>query len=387
MENSKPNSNNKKFRDLVPYLLVGLALIAAYRISGHMVIFADALRWVWGVMRPFFFGFMLAYIINMPMSGVQRLLSKSKNKFIRKRQRLLGVLSVTLIFLAIIGVTLSFIIPAIGRSITMLIENAETYLAAITGFVDWINNLELFGLNLDLDADFFINLLGTLFADFDIEAFLRPIIGAGTAIFTGVIAFIASIYILVEKNRFKRYLNKLMRIFLSNNTITTITTIAGGLNNNFRTYIRTQTIDGLILGTMATIILFILGSDFALILGIMLGIVNYIPYFGSIFGTLVAVLVVIFTQDFTTGVIAAIALFIAQQIDANIIQPRLMSGSFALSPLLVIIGISVGGAIAGIMGMIVAIPILAMLKDIFDSVVDYYENAKLIRSREAKPGE
>jgi len=99
------------------------------------------------------------------------------------------------------------------------------------------------------------------------------------------------------------------------------------------------------------------------------------------------VLVVIFTQDFTAGVIAAICLFIAQQIDANIIQPRLMSSSFKLSPLLVIIGITVGGAIAGIWGMIVAIPILAMVKDIFDSIVGYYETKKLIRGREAGPGE
>jgi len=385
MEKSKPNSGNKKFRDLVPYLLVGLALIAAYRISGHMVIFADALSWIWGVIRPFFFGFMLAYIINMPMSGVQRLMSRSKNKFIHKRQRLLSVLSVALIILAIIAVTLSFIIPVIVRSITTLIDNWENYWGAILGFIDRFNEMDIFGIY--VDSEFISNLFSNLFANFSIDDLTQPIIGAGTALFTGVIACIASIYILVEKNRFKRYLVKLMRIFLSSDTITTITTIAGGLNNNFRTYIRTQTIDGLILGTMATIILFILGSDFALILGIMLGVVNYIPYFGSIFGTLVAVVVVIFTQDFTTGVIAAAALFIAQQIDANIIQPRLMSGSFALSPLLVIIGISVGGAIAGIWGMIVAIPVLAMLKDIFDSVVDYYENAKLIRSREAKPGE
>jgi len=385
MDRPNTSPSGKKFRDLMPYFLVGLALIAAYRVSGNM---ASALQWIWAVLAPFVYGFMLAYIVNMPISSMQKLLAKSKNNFLRKRQRLLSVLFVALIILAIIGVALSFIIPAIANSVGLFLDNLEDYWAAVANLLESINEMQFFGLY--IDEDFISNMLTGLFANFSFDDLAQPInaiIGAGTAIFTGVIACIASIYMLYEKNRFRRYLAKLMRVFLSRDAAETIATIAAGLDHNFRTYVRTQTIDGLILGTMATIILMIIGSPFAIFLGVMLGIVNYIPYFGSIFGTLFAVLVVIFTQDFTAGVIAAICLFIAQQIDANIIQPRLMSSSFKLSPLLVIIGITVGGAIAGIWGMIVAIPILAMVKDIFDSVVGYYETKKLIRGREARPGE
>ena len=117
-------------------------------------------------------------------------------------------------------------------------------------------------------------------------------------------------------------------------------------------------------------------SPYALVLGLLLGVFNYIPYFGSIVATIIAVLVVALTQDLTMGLIAAIVLIILQQIDANIIQPKLMSGSFSLSPLLVIIAITVGGATAGIFGMIAAIPIVAVLKDLLDNYIAYRVRTK-----------
>jgi predicted PurR-regulated permease PerM len=85
---------------------------------------------------------------------------------------------------------------------------------------------------------------------------------------------------------------------------------------------------------------------------------------------------VFFTQGFTTALIAAVILLITQQLDGNVIQPRLMGGSFSLSPLLVIISITIGGAVSGPLGMIVAIPIVAVLKDILDSVIEYYEHKR-----------
>jgi predicted PurR-regulated permease PerM len=123
-----------------------------------------------------------------------------------------------------------------------------------------------------------------------------------------------------------------------------------------------------------------MAPDFALVLGIMLGIVNYIPYFGSIFGTLVAVVIVAFTQGILMGLISLGILLVIQQCDANIIQPRLMGGSFKLSPLLVIISITIGGAIAGIFGMIIAIPIVKVLADISVDIVSNYEKQKLTKA-------
>jgi predicted PurR-regulated permease PerM len=105
----------------------------------------------------------------------------------------------------------------------------------------------------------------------------------------------------------------------------------------------------------------------------MLGILNYVPYFGSIIGSIIAIIIVTFTQGLTPGIITAVVLLITQQIDGNIIQPKLMGGSFSMSPLLIIISVTVGGAFAGILGMIIAIPIVAVLKDALEDLINYRE--------------
>ena len=127
---------------------------------------------------------------------------------------------------------------------------------------------------------------------------------------------------------------------------------------------------------MSMVALIIMGSPYVLLIGIMLWIANYIPYFGSIIATIVAILIVAVTQGITMGIVAAGVLILIQQVEVNIIQPKLMSDAFSMSPLLVIISISIGGAIAGILGMIVIIPIVAVLKDIFEHIVAYREREK-----------
>ena len=373
----KGTFGSSKFKTLFPYFLLALAIILAYRITGELEFFLGVIRNIRDILAPFFYGFILAYIINIPISGIQRLLVKTQNRFVIKRQKMFSVIIVFMLLAVIIALTLNLVIPAIADSVDFFRRNAYAYWEGILQLVESFNELALFGWQINDQSA--LALLEDIFVDFSIEDLMQPLnalIGVGMAIFTGVIACISSIYIMVEKDKFKKYFRNLLRVFASKEVENATIEILGRLNENFRQYIRTQTIDGMILGTMATIVLFAIGSPYALILGIMLGVVNYVPYFGSLFGTVVSVIVVIFTQDFRMGIVAAVVLFVVQQIDANIVQPRLMSGSFALSPLLVIIGITIGGAVAGIFGMIVAIPIVAVIKEIFDHIVDYYGRKK-----------
>ena len=368
---------SKKFKTLLPYFLLALAIIAANRIIGELGFFADALGQAWRIITPFFYGFLLAYIVNIPCSGIQRVLAKTKIRFILKRQRMLSLFMVFILLAVLVAVIITLIAPTISNSIVFFIANIPVYWESVLRHVDDFNNRNLFGWYISVDGIF--NLIRDFFSNIRIETLSRPIdaiLGAGATVFSGFITFISSIYILIEKDKFKAFIRRLLKVMVSWNVYNAVLGKFGRLNENFRQYIRTQTIDGIILGTLATVVLFILGSPYALVLGIMLGIVNYIPYFGSIFGTLAAVIVVAFTQGITMGLASAAILFAVQQIDANVIQPKLMSGSFALSPLLVIISITIGGALAGIFGMIAAIPIVAVLKDILDSIIVYYERKK-----------
>jgi len=113
---------------------------------------------------------------------------------------------------------------------------------------------------------------------------------------------------------------------------------------------------------------------------------NFIPYFGSIFATIVAIVVVWVTQGFTMGLIGTVLLLFTQQLDANFVQPRLYGSGLKLSPLLVIVSVTLGGAIGGsvgspfggmVMGMILAIPIAKIFMNILEDVVEYREQKKL----------
>jgi predicted PurR-regulated permease PerM len=368
---------SEKLKSLLPYLILAVAIVVAYKIINELSFFAGAINRIWYIISPFFYGFLLAYIISIPCNGIQKLLLKTRVKWIIKRKKMLSIILVFILIALVFSLILNLIIPRIVESISLFIANFSIYYAGALEFVDYFNELDLLGLSISVEA--ILESLQEVVRGFNLEdvtSSINAIIGVSTAIFRGFLAIISSIYILHEKEKCKIYLSRVLQAFFRARAYKAIIQYVSKLNQNFKQYIYTQTIDGFILGTLATIALYILNSPYFLVLGIMLGIVNYIPYFGSIVGSLVAVVVVAFTQGLTTGAITAVVLLIIQQIDANIIQPKLMSGSFSLSPFLVIVSITVGGAIAGALGMIAAIPIISVLKDIFENIVTYFERGK-----------
>ena len=371
---------SQKTKSLMPFFLLAVAIILAYKIISELSFFVGILGQIWGILTPFFYGFILAYIINIPCGSIERLLENSKSRFIVKKKRGFSVVIVALIFAMVLALILNLIVPAVSGSVSHFIEHFPIYYENTLTFVEYINSLEILGLYISIDAivSLFSDMIQNLGFD-QVTSSLSALISVSTSIFRGFLAVIASVYFLIEKDKIQGYFKKRLIALMPADGYAITVGCVNKIDKNVRQYINTQTIDGCILGAMATIALVIMGSPFALVLGIMLGIVNYIPYFGSIFGTLVAVLIVAFTQGITSALIAAVVLLIIQQIDCNIIQPKLMSGSFSLSPLLVIVSISFGGAAAGLLGMIIAIPIVAFLKDIVDSIIAYSEHKKADR--------
>lgn len=361
-----------KFSGMLPYLLFATAVILIYRAVLQLPLALGVVRWFFAVITPFFYGFLLAYTLNIPRSGLQKLFGKIRLGFFQKHQRGLSIITVYLLFFLLIFLVLRLVIPQIYTSFTFFADNLPMYYEYalyLLAQAEQYFGIELTQITQTLD---FENILA-FFQGFQI---FDAIANVSMAVFRMVLALISSIYILIEKDAFKEYLKKLLEMLTPKTASKPILKYTDALNRNFRQYIYTQTIDGLILGTLATIQLFLMGSPYALLLGLMLGVFNYIPYFGSIAATIIAVLVVFLTQGTTMGLIAGGALLITQQIDANVIQPKLMGGSFSLSPLLVIISITVGGAIAGIFGMIAAIPVVAVLKDLLDVFIAYRQKKR-----------
>jgi len=372
-KNLEPGS----FKALLPYFLLAVAVIIAFQVITNLGFVLGIIRRIWGIITPFFYGFLLAYIINIPFGGIKRLLGKARWKFIKKRRVSISLLITFTLIIVILILVLNLVVPAIINSVTFFILNIPVYYQSLLQYVDYLNSLEFFDIYISTDRITIV--IQEMLQRFNIENVLlslNVLRAVPTAIFTGFLAFISSIYILIEKDKFQIFIRRLLRIFMPVQICEAIIEHTDKLNSNFKQYIKVQTIDGLILGSIVTVQLMIMGSPFAPVLGVLLGVLNYIPYFGSIVATIIAIIVVAFTQNLTMALIATVVLVITQQIDANVIQPKLMGKSFSFSPLLVIISVTIGGAIAGVLGMIAAIPIVAGLKDILETISIYYEKKK-----------
>ena len=371
---------SRLLRSMIPYFILGIGLLVAHRLISELAFFTDGISNFFGVIAPFLTGAVMAYILNLPCSAIERQIKKINNGFVKRKSRPLSVIALFIVIIILFAVTLNIVIPAISRNVMQLVNEFPVYEQT---FRDWIASLEEMDLPdfiPEINEDALVQVVLDFFQGLNTEELLGSAIaglgGAAMAIFRTFLAVIASIYILLEKNKLKAFTAKLLAALTTEKSNNTVIKYAKKLNFNFHQYIYTQTIDGIILGSIMFVVLVLFGSDYALVLALILGVLNYIPYFGSIVGTALAVVVIAFTQGLPTAGVAAIVMFIIQQLDGNVIQPKLMGGSFSLSPLLIIISVTIGGFYAGILGMLIAIPIIAILKDLLDEYIVYAEEKK-----------
>ena len=388
-------------KSMIPYLIFAAILMIFFRLTVEFRFFGNVIGTFFTIVAPFLTGAIIAYIFNLPCTAIQKLILKLdklnvKNRilgavmrFVVRKSRAFALILLILITLLIVALILNILIPAISESIELFTEDILPGIE--TTIRGWIANIYQLGLPENItehiNEEAIIDAITGWATELNFGAILGVIISyfgsAAATIFHGFLATVSALYLLMEKDNFKAFVMKFIAVVCSVSVNDTILKFARKLDFNFRQYVFAQTIDGLILGGIMTIVLFAFGSPFFLVLGLILGIVNYIPYFGSIFGTAFAVLVLALTQGiWPTAVVAAIIMFAIQQFDGNFIQPKLMGKTFSLSPLLIIISVTFGmhyGAILGvgrIFGMLIAIPIVAILKDVVDAFIEHRENLK-----------
>ena len=368
---------SKNYKNLIPFFFLAVAVIVAFLIITQFNYFVNAIRWIWRVITPFFYGFIIAYIINLPYSGLQKLFGKINIKFVQRIKKPVALIVSIFFVLGIIFLFFYLVVPHIIASVSFFVINLPLYYQEIRSFVDYVNNFEFFGFYVSVD-DIYSSIqesLQNLSAD-DIFSSLNALLAVPSVLISVILAIISSVYILIEKDNFVKFLGRFINVFTPKKVAKVIFEYTDKLNKNFKKYLYVQTLFGFIFGVVSAIVLLIIGSPYWVILAILLGVSNYIPYLGSIVATIVAVVVILFTQGLTEAIIATIVIFIIQQVGATILHPKLMGQSFKFSPLLVLVSIAVGGAIAGIFGMIIAIPIAVVLKDMLEDITVYFESQR-----------
>lgn len=373
------NMNEKKsWKNWIVYFIFAVAIILVYNILGNLTAISEWLKNLTSMLMPFLLGILLAYLFYMPCRSVETLYKKSKLRFVSRKSRGLSVLTVYLLALLALVIIINFILPVVSKSIVELASNLPTYYQNAVSFIESQPEDSLWN---KVDVTETINTLESidiskLFSVENIINYVKSAIGIVNVLFSAFITIVISIYILLARRDIVDFFRRLSEALFEEKTCENLSKYFSKTNEIFFKFISSQILDGVIVGTILSIVMLVMDVKYAVLLGFMIGIFNVIPYFGAIIGTIIAFVITIFTGGFSQAIGMAVVTVILQQIDSNIINPKIIGNSLKLNPILVIFAVTVGGSYFGILGMFLSVPIIAVLKLLVNDFIDYRREMK-----------
>ncbi len=367
------------------WFFLGVALIVIFKTIDSFGAIFSWINDLIGVLMPFFLAALLAFILYTPCKKFEKLYKKIKVKFIAKRARVLSVATMYIILFIFIVILVNIIFPALSESIVELAKSLPNYYNTAKEFLLsqpedslWVR-LNIIGIINNLEE---INISETIlnWLEFDnISKYLQGIANVAGAIFDIFVTLVVSVYILLERSDIKSFGKNFLKAICSKTGYNKFAKYYKDTNSIFYRFITAQVVDAIIVGIITTIAMTIMNVKYATLLGFLIGIMNIIPYFGAIIGVGISVIITIFTGGWMKAIWLCLVLIILQQIDANIINPKILGNSLRISRILIIFAVTFFGAYFGVLGMFLGVPIIAMIK-VF--ILDYIDEKNMEKYKE-----
>lgn len=385
---------NKQYLQISLYVIITVVVIYSLSLvvkSAPMILKGTMTRlhWLLRVSKPVIFGFVFAYLMDPVVEMFERRYRKLKTTRFFKRivmpRTWAAVTSVLLLVTVVLGLIslLVFTITNQIRLITLddVTELGKEYLAGWNSFyysiLKRLETLDIRSQELEQyvkDATTYITNYVTGF----IKGTFTSVTNISTYFTTFIFSFIIGFYFMIDGRMFISYIRKICKALFPEELNDRLKKMVGDLDRVFSGYIRGQLIDAFVMMFLISIVLSITGVKFAIVIGILAGIGNLIPYFGPIVAYISTSLVCLINQDLRTWLISMIMLFLIQAIDGNLIGPKLLSSSIKIHPLIIIVSIIFGSALGGFLGMLFAVPVGAYLKLVFVRFIDHRLHKKEI---------
>ncbi len=329
------------------------------------------------VLSPFFMAILLAYLLYIPCRKIEKLYRKSKR--LKKRARGLSVATTYLLAILVIIIAVNILLPILSESVIELASNLPGYYDNAIKYIenlpeDSIINKEIVQNAINKLKE--IDITKLLSLD-NITMYVEKVVGIANGIFNVFVTIVVSIYILLERTEILKYVRRLNSSLFSEKRCNTIDRYFVKGNEIFFKYISSQVLDAIIVGIIMSIALSIMGVKYSILLGFLIGVFNLIPYFGAIFAVIIATIVTLFTGGFSQAIWVVIVLIILQQIDANVINPKIIGDALEISRILIIFAVTVGGSYFGILGMFLGVPVVSVIKMMIDDYIERNENKKI----------
>lgn len=361
--------NIKKLRGLIIFtilILVGLQ---------NFGVIINAARFLLNIIFPFALGAAVAFVLNVPMHFLEKHLFHERkwkgNSAVRRLARPVSLILTMCIVIGVVVLVMFVVVPQLGTTIMSLGTSLQNFAVNLQNWgeklfqdnqeiVGWINSLEFnWDQMIQTGIDFFKNGAGSV---------LNSTFSAAKTIISGLanffIAFVFACYILLQKEKLSRQVKKIMYAFLKKEHVEVLTNVCSLSYKTFSNFLTGQCVEAVILGTMFFITMTIFRFPYALLVGVLIAFTALIPIFGAFIGCVIGAFLILMVSP--VKAIGFIAMFlILQQIEGNLIYPHVVGGSVGLPSIWVLVAVTLGGSLMGIVGMLVFIPLSSVVYTLF----------------------
>lgn len=364
----------RKIRGLIVFAVIVVMIVWNYKV------FFGLLGYGVNIILPFLIGGGIAFVLNVPMHFIEEKLFGQKklkgNKTAKKFARPVSFLLTLIFVFGIIFLVMFIVIPeltstianvgvTIQREIPKLLAYAEELFQNNEEIVQWIESIE-FNWNKIFEGmvGFFTTGAGSVMDS--TFAVARTIVNGVT---TFAIGFIFACYILLQKERLHVQVKKIGYAFMPKDWVEIIAAISSMAYKTFSHFLTGQCVEAVILGTMFFIAMTIFRMPYALLVGVLIAFTALIPIFGAFIGCVVGA-VLIFMVSPMQALMFVILFFVLQQIEGNLIYPHVVGNSVGLPSIWVLVAVSIGGSLMGILGMLIFIPMVSVIYSLFRGIVN-----------------
>ena len=328
------------------------------------------------IFMPFIIGVMIAFVLNVLLNVVENKLFKKLNekngKVWKKIKRPTSLITTFIIIIALIAFILGLLIPQLKNTATIFTENFDSYKKESIKILDKIGiddkDIKVLNKNIEKIKGEVTSYVGDNKQEIVQTTFgvASSVVGTITSLVLGIVF---AIYILLKKEDLARQSRKVLKAYFPEKKEKRIREIANLSNKTFGNFISGQCLEALIIGVLCFIGMFILQIPYASTISVLVGFTALIPVFGAFIGTVIGAFLILMV-DPTKAIIFIIFILILQQLEGNLIYPKVVGKSVGLPGIWVMVAVTVGASIAGVLGMLLSVPICSVLYSILKTDVN-----------------
>lgn len=340
------------------------------------------LRFVANMLTPFFIGLVIAYILRPAVQVTENLLKKiwKKNKRRRARQ-LVSIGIIFIILLSLLVVAIRFIIPGLASNISDFIKVLPTYIKQATAYFNEviepnpIYNNEIVQQSID-------NAINSVRESINVVALsavgwlANGIVSFVNGVVKVLLGLVLSFYLLSERRSIGSSFSRVVYAKFGEQRSRKISSFFGAVDRVFGKYISSKLVESMIVFAMAQLVFILLAVPYSTLMSTIVALTNMVPYIGPLIGGMVPVLVTLLEYP-VSAIYVALAIVVLQVLDAYFIQPKLIGDKMGLNPFWVLLSVIMGGALYGVIGILLAVPVAAVIK----IIIRYYIKTRANRLR------